>query len=325
MAAYTGGMSICRARVHSPSRGFDDSVDPEAISDLLPESDNVLWLDIQDPTSGDLELLRQEFGFHELALEDVEKAHQRAKVDQYEGYYFLVLYALRERQVCELNLFVGPNYLVTVHRGEVPEINETLDRWRQNAGRLERGVGVLVYSLLDAIVDGYFPVLDAIAEQVEDIDQAIFDPRSRDCLAEVFALKKELLNLRRVLAPERDVLNVLIRRDQPLFGQDVLPYFQDVYDHAIRVLDAIDLYRDQLSSTLDAYLSVASNRLNYVMKRMTALATILMSVTLISSTYGMNFQNMPELQWPYGYAYALGLMLAIAVGLAVLFMRIDWL
>lgn len=318
-------MGVCRARVHSPSRGFDDAVDPEEISELLPEGDNVLWLDVQDPTPGDMELLRKEFGFHPLALEDVEKAHQRAKIDQYEGYYFLVFYALRGNEACELNLFIGPNYLVTVHRGEVPEINETLERWRQNADRLERGIGVLVYSLLDAIVDGYFPFLDAIAERVEDIEEAIFAPRSRDCLAEVFALKKALLNIRRVLAPERDVLNVLVRRDQPMFGQDVLIYFQDVYDHAIRVLDAIDLYRDQLSSTLEAYLSVASNRLNFVMKRMTALATILMSVTLIASVYGMNFDVMPELHWQFGYGYAIGLMLAIAIGLTVLFMRIDWL
>jgi magnesium transporter len=312
--------------VHSPQRGFEDEVDPEAISDLLPDEKNVLWLDVQDPTEGDLKLLREEFGFHELALEDVARAHQRAKVDQYEGYYFIVFYAFRERQACEVNLFVGTNYLVTVHRGEVPEITETVQRWRQNGDRLEPGVGVLVYSLLDAIVDGYFPVLDEIAERVEDLEEAIFNPRRQNSLAELFSLKKELLNIRRVLAPERDVLNVLVRRDQPMFGQETIVYFQDVYDHAIRVLDSIDLYRDQLSSTLEAYLSVASNRLNVTMKRMTALATILMSVTVIASIYGMNFQLKPfPLESETGFDFAVGLMVVIALVSAYWFRRIDWL
>jgi len=182
-----------------------------------------------------------------------------------------------------------------------------------------------VYSLLDALVDGYFPVIDEIAEQVEAVEDSMFNPRSPSHLPEIFGLKRELLNLRRVLAPEREVLNVLIRRDNPVLGESTLVYFQDVYDHIIRVLDSVDLYRDQLSGLLDAHLSVVSNRLNSTMKRMTALATILMSVNLVASNYGMNFDNMPELHWQYGYSFALGLSCVVALILAIVFKRIDWL
>lgn len=317
-------MGVCTARVHGAAGGSQRVIDPHEISDLLPNDGNVIWLDIQDPTLGDLELLRREFGFHELALEDVAKQHQRAKVDQYDGYYFVVFYAIEPDTLREVNLFIGENYVVTIHRGELPAISETVERWQQNRDKLQHGIGLLVYSLMDAIVDGYFPVVDGIAERVDEIEQEIFRRASRESLEDVFALKKRLLSLRRILVPERDVMNVLARRDQPIFGEEVTVYFQDVYDHLLRVVESVDLYRDQLSSTLDAYLSMASNRLNETMKRMTAFATILMSVTLVASIYGINFEYMPELNWPLGYAWALGLMATVAGGLAAIFRKLDW-
>jgi magnesium transporter len=318
-------MSVSRTLVHHSQGGFDEGIQLESISDLLPDDGNVLWLDIQDPSEQDIELLRGEFGFHELALEDVVKRHQRAKIDHYGDYCFIVFYAVRPEECREINLFVGDNYLVTVHQGDVPEIAETAERWRKNADRMEHGVALPVYSLLDAIVDAYFPVVDDIAERLEDLEDAILEARGGSPLKEVFALKKELLTIRRVLAPEREVLNILIRREEPILGERTLVYFQDVYDHILRVLDSVDLYRDQLTALLEAQLSVVSNRLNFVMKRMTALATILLSVTVVSSIYGMNFHVMPELEWEYGYAWALGLMVTLAVTVAVIFKRIDWL
>jgi magnesium transporter len=317
-------VGVVRTLLHRADGGFDPTVEPRAIKTLLSRDGSVLWLDIQDPGPADVELLRQEFGFHELALEDVVNAHQRAKIDEYEGYYFVVFYAVRQDDHSEVQLFIGDNYLVTLHRGEVPEIAETVGRWQKNADRIEHGVGVLLYSLLDAVVDGYFPVVDAIAERVEEVEARIFEDR-RDCLPDVFMLKKRLLDLRRTLAPERDVLNVLIRQDLPVFGAASSVYFQDVYDHTIRVLDSIDLYRDQLSSLLDAYLSIISNRLNTTMKRMTALATILMSLALIAGIYGMNYPLTPPGDWPNGFWFAIGLMAALGLGLAWLFWRLDWL
>jgi magnesium transporter len=317
-------MPVSLALVHHAEGGFDAAPQLDWISDLIRDGRHVLWLDIKDPTAADIELLRREFGFHELALEDVVRRGQRAKIEHYGDYCFIVFYAIRPGRYDEISLFVGRNYLVTIHLGDVPEIVETTTRWQQNADRLDHGVAVPVYSLLDAMIDGYFPVIDDIAERVEEIESAIFTP-ARAPLADLFALKRELLNLRRVLAPEREVLNVLLRRDEPIFGEQALAYFQDLYDHVIRVVDSVDLYRDQLSGLLDAQLAVVSNRLNFTMKRMTALATILMSVNLIASIYGMNFAHMPELQWEYGYFGALGAMLMLGLLLSFVFRRIDWL
>jgi magnesium transporter len=318
-------MSVTRALVCRAEGGFTEAPDLDSISDLINKENQIVWLDIQDPTDQDIALLRAEFGFHELALEDVMTTHERPKVETYDGYVFIVFYALHRRHVHELNMFAGDHYVITIHQGDMPEIDATVERWRLNADRLGHDVAVPVYSLLDAIVDGYLPVIDEIAEQVEDIESAMFESGPRSHQQEIFGIKRELLNLRKVLAPEREVLNTLIRRDEPIFGEKTLPYFQDVYDHVIRVLDTVDLNRDQLSGLLDAHLAVVSNRLNQVMKRMTALSTIMMSVTLIASIYGMNFDVMPELHWALGYPYALGAMVVIGMTLAVVFRRIDWL
>jgi magnesium transporter len=318
-------VAISRVLVHLAGGGFAESPDMESASDLIRDTRQVTWLDIRDPNDGDLELLRREFGFHELALEDVSRRHQRAKIEHYPGYAFIVFYAAQRGLCEEISLFVGENYLVTTHAGDIPEIAETVERWRKNADRLGQEVAVPVYSLLDAIVDGYFPVIDEIAESVEALEDAVFDPRGHNRLADVFALRRELLRLRRVLAPQREVLNVLIRRDEPLLGEATLLYFQDIYDHVIRLLDTVDLYRDQLSGLMEAHLSVVSNRLNFTMKRMTALATVLMSVNLIASNYGMNFDNMPELRWEFGYFFTLGLMILVGLALVALFRRMDWL
>jgi magnesium transporter len=318
-------MPVSRILVHHAEGGFDESPDLESISEILKDSRQILWLDIQDPTDEDIELLRSECGFHELALEDALRRGQRPKIDHYDNYYFIVFYAVRRGRNDEMSLFIGGNYLITIHTGQVPEIAATVERWRLNADRLGHGIAVPIYSLLDAIVDEYFPVIDEISEEVDKIEGAVFDRQGADHQQEVFALKRELLNLRRVIAPEREVLNALLRRDEPMLGEHTLPYFQDVYDHLIRIMDSIDVARDQLTGLLDAQLSVVSNRLNSVMKRMTALATILMSVNLVASNYGMNFTRMPELEWPLGYTWALGLMLLVGVVLAVIFKRIDWL
>jgi magnesium transporter len=318
-------MPVTRVLVHYDEGGFEESPPLESISDLLVDPEKVVWIDIQDPTAEDLELLRTECSFHELAIEDVASRHQRPKIERYDSYYFLVFYALRRGKTDEINLFIGERYVVTIHEGEVPEIAATVERWRLNADRMGHGVAVPIYSLLDAIVDGYFPVIDAIAEDVEEIESSMFGPSASNRQGEIFSIKRELLDLRRVLAPEREVLNTLIRRDEPILGEQTLPYFQDVYDHVIRVLDTVDLNRDQLSGLLEAHLAVVSNRLNSVMKRMTALATILMSVNLVASNYGMNFDNMPELHAGFGYAYALSLMVVIGTILTVIFRRIDWL
>lgn len=321
---------VIKVELHARDHQLLKELPVEEISDRLCCPDELFWVDVTSPTPADLSLLAEEFGFHPLAMEDTAKRHQRPKVDFYDEFLFIVFYALESSdghpQTVEMNLFAGKNFLVTVHSEDVPAIGETAERWRQQIPKLgHRGIGLLIYSLLDAIVDDYFPVIDALTERIEDLEQAVFERFDNDAQAAIFGLKKDLLAVRRVLGPERDVMNVLVRRDSPVFGAETIVYFQDVYDHILRVTDAVDTYRDLLSSALDAYLSVTSNRLNQVMRTLTASSIILMSMTLVASVYGMNFVHMPELSWQLGYAWALGLMLSIGFVILGVFRRIDWL
>lgn len=310
---------------------FQKGVDPSAIRDLRQQRGTTIWLDLTDPAEDDLNLLRDEFQFHPLALEDVMREYERPKVDSYPDYYFIVFYSVRalgearRLVVMPLYLFIGPNYLVTVHREEIAEISETLRRWREPHSPLGQDVAALVYALLDAIVDDYFPLMDHIAEEIEDLEQQIFTHFEESALKHIFMLKNDLFKVRRAIAPGRDVVNTLLRRDIQVFEANDMPYLQDVYDHIVRVTDTIDTYRDLLSSALDSYLSLQSNRLNQIVKVLTIASIVLMSVTLVAGIYGMNFDVMPELHWRYGYLWALGLMAGIGVGLILWFRRLKWL
>ncbi|HVL24210.1 MAG TPA: magnesium/cobalt transporter CorA [Thermomicrobiales bacterium] len=316
-------------RVYSNGRGVESHLPVNQISDTLEQDDHLVWVDVVSPTEGELTRLGEEFGFHPLAMEDATKRHQRPKVDFYDDFLFIVFYALDiadgRPQTREMAIFAGKNYLVTVRDAAITAVDETVERWRGERPRHQQlSVGLLIYSLLDAIVDDYFPVIDWISEQIEDLEVRIFDHYERRAQAEIFGLKKNLLAVRRVLAPERDVMNVLVRPDSPVFGAETVVYFQDVYDHILRVTDAVDTYRDLLSSSLDALLSITSNHLNQIVKTLTSSSIILMTMTLVAGIYGMNFDNMPELSWHFGYLWSLGLMAAIGVGLFIMFRRMDW-
>lgn len=310
---------------------FASAADPEDISEIIQRRDQFVWLDMQDPQEADIALLRKEFRFHPLAIEDATRQHERPKVDSYDGYYFLVFYAIvyDERTKClrteAMNLFVGANYLVSVHTGEIPAIDETIKRWQKNEEEFGHDAGALLYALLDTITDDYFPVIDQLAERVEQIEEQIFERFREEALQDVFSLKRDLLSIRRIVAPERDVLNILIRREVPIFDRNTILYLQDVYDHIVRITDSIDTYRDLLSSALDAFLSVQSNRLNQIVKVLTIASIVLMSDALIAGIYGMNFAFMPELQWPYGYPFAIGLMVVVSIGLVLFFRLRRWL
>jgi magnesium transporter len=291
---------------------------------------NVLWVDVKDPTSQDFADLAREFCLHPLAIEDCQHRHQRPKVDEYLGYYFIVLYeaelsADNRLELRELEIFLGKNYLITVHSEPIRSIAVADRLWREWTDLADRGAGLLAYLLIDAIVDDYLPLLDTFSDRLDDLEDQIFEDLKPEALQEIFVIKKQLLFLRRAVTPLRDVFNTLLRREQPIFSRETAIYFQDVYDHLIRVADTIDVLRDLLGSTMDAYLSISGNRMNMVMKRLTAISTLLMSVTLVAGIYGMNFTYMPELSARYGYVWALASMLLIALVLYFYFKRIKWL
>lgn len=301
------------------------------ISDILANPKDILWLDICNPTQQDIALLRDEFAFHPLSIEDAVRSHERPKVETYDHYYFIVFYAACYREHSDqveleaLSLFIGANYLVTVHQGDISVVQEVLRRWQSPTSPMTDKVALLVHALLDALVDDYFPLMDSIAERVEDLEDTIFGKFDETAIEDIFQLKKQLFSLRRVVAPERDVLNVLLRRELPIFKAKEIAYLQDVYDHLVRVTDTIDAYRDLLASAMDSYLSLQSNQLNQIVKILTLASIILMSDALIAGIYGMNFAFMPELGWRYGYAFALVLMIGISGGLVLFFRARKWL
>jgi magnesium transporter len=253
-------------------------------------------------------------------------------VEEYQNFYFVVFYSVsltedkRGLDTCELDLFLGDNYLITVHNGHILELDEVEQRWTRNVKQLEWGIGVLLYTMLDTIVDRYFPVVDELVDRAEELEDNLFAGTVRQTAftQEILELKKFFLRLRRIATPERDVLNVLTNRDNPIFDEHVLVYFRDIYDHITRLADTIDLYRDQLSSTMDANLSIVSNDLNKVMRTLTSASIILMADALLAGIWGMNFVNIPELHWQYGYFAALAFMAVISLLLLAFFRRLRW-
>lgn len=319
------------------------SEDELAAIDRLRQRDGTLiWMDVADPQPHQLELLRQEFALHPLAEEDLRRRKQRPKVDTYGEQLVVVTYEVRdaarvgghrrrrhaqdgESPLGEVHLFIGPGYVVSVHWGQSPTVNDVRHRFENQPETVGKDAGNLLYVLLDAVVDGYFPLLDALSERIDNLEDAIVaGKQEQTTVPQLLDVKRELLELRRILAPQRDVANTLLRRESDLISETAVPYYQDLYDHLVRVLDQLDLYRDLVAAVLEANLSVISNNLNAVMKRLTAFTVVLMVPTLIAGIYGMNFHLMPELSWPFGYPLAVAVMLGLMAAIAGYFWRKDW-
>ena len=333
--------------------------DPARISDCLADGRTCVWVDLTDPSAAELAMVQEEFGLHPLAVEDAARQAQRPKIEEYEGTYFMVAFAIELNadmvkvgglfdenveaeppphrlgwlvgtpfHLHEVDLFIGKNFLVTSHAVPLPVLDRVWNRWLAQPVTSEEGIGSASYRVLDAMVDEYFPVLDGIVEEVEELEQRLFTMvhkgAKNDDLRALFRIKRDLLQLRRVLGPERDAVLVLSRGDMQLFDRKVGFYFQDVYDHIARLTDSLDVYQDMLTNALESYLSLVSNNLNEVMKTLTSVTVMFMVPTLIAGVYGMNFQNMPELEWEYGYPFALALMLGSVVGTFIFFRRREW-
>jgi magnesium transporter len=318
-------------RLHAEGEILDHDLPLDRISDALAAKHSLVWADVVAPTNEDLSLLEEEFGFHALALEDASLVHERPKVDEYDRFLLIIFYAISGSEGAaaieleQISIFAGANFVVTMHGRDLPMLDLIGHRWQANHARIGiHGAGLLVYSILDALVDGYLPVIDQVSDRIDAIEDSIFGRFESAAQQEIFQLKRDLLQMRRVLTPERDVLNLLMRRDTPVYSDETARYFQDIYDHLLRVLDSVDTFRDLLSSALDSYVSILSNRTNQVMKTLTASSIILMTMTLVAGIYGMNFEHMPELNWRVGYPLALAAMAAIGLSLGAVFKRKGW-
>lgn len=282
-----------------------------------------------------LERLAALFQLHPLAMEDVVNTHQRAKVDQFGELTFIVTHMVElsdHFQTEQVSLFLGPNFVITFQERPGWDCLEPVrERIRKQVMRVrEAGPGYLTYAILDAVIDHYFPVLEAYGERLEALEDRIVGRPERGVVTEVHSVKRELLYLRRAIWPQRESLNTLVRDDIPHISAETRLYLRDVYDHAVRIIDLVETYREVCSDLMDLYLSSISNRMNEIMKVLTVISTIFIPLTFVVGVYGMNFNtqvspwNMPELNWYFGYPLCLALMAVITVGQFVFFWRKGW-
>lgn len=280
-----------------------------------------------------IEKIGNAYQLHPLVLEDILNTNQRPKIDDYGDYIFIVvkmLYhdeATSELQVEQISLVLGKNFVLSFQERKGDVFDPVRERLKNEKGLLRRGKGdYLTYALIDAIVDHYFIVLEKIGDMMEYLEADLSDNPSQKLLNRIRFFKKEIIFLRKSVWPLREVISVIIRYDgNPLIEKKVMTYYRDIYDHTIQVVDTIETYRDLISGMTDMYLSMVSNKMNEVMKVLTVFATIFIPLTFIAGVYGMNFEYMPELHWPYGYLYVWLVMLGIIIGMLFYFSRKKWL
>jgi magnesium transporter len=293
----------------------------------------VTWINIDGVHNVPMiEKLGDCFGLHRLVMEDIMNTDQRPKTEDYGEYLYIVLKMLSSGKngaiiTEQLSLVLGTNFVLSFQEGVEGDVfNLIRERLRSGKGRIRKmGADYLAYSLLDAVVDNYFVILEKFGDKVELLEAELIENPTQKTVQRIYQLKRELIFLHNAVWPLREVVSALGKRESPLIREATAPYLRDVYDHVIHVIDSVDIYREMISSMLDMYLSSVSNRLNEVMKVLTVIATIFMPLTFIAGVYGMNFRRMPELEWRYGYPAALLVMLGIGVLMLFYFKRKKWL
>jgi magnesium transporter len=304
---------------------FEDEAD-------FPAPPTVTWLNVEG--LHDVALIRalgERFSLHPLVLEDIVNAGQRPKMEEHDGYLYIALPMLSMApdgsavQDEQLSLILGPNYVLTFQERAGDDFDPVRDRVRVPGARIRgRGADYLAYALVDAVVDHYFAVLEAIWDAAEILEAEVIDRPGRETMHRLHALKREMLMVRRAVWPVREMVNSLARTESPLVSDVTRVYLRDVYDHAIRIIDTVEVLRDVVGGIIDLYLSSLSNRTNEVMKTLTVIASIFIPLTFIAGVYGMNFEHMPELEWRWAYPALLALMLGLALGMLWIFRRRGW-
>jgi magnesium transporter len=311
--------------------GIETDVSLEHLSERAAVSGTLVWLDVNAPCEDDLDRLQHEFGLHPLAVEDLRRPQQRPKVDAYEGTLLVVLFdvgqdARGHLRLNEVAVFIGSGFIITIHARPVPALRSVAQRWLQQPQMVEPSPpGFLLYRIAIALIDEYFPITDQLDLRVERFEDDLFERFDPSSLQALLRMRRDLVQLRRSVAPQRDVFTTLARHDDDVLDARTDAYFADIVDLVLRLMDTIDTMRERLGTALDSYLTLQSNALNETMKRLTALTVMIMLPTVIAGVYGMNFDRMPELHWDLGYPFALLLMTAVVFSAWLVFRRKDWL
>ncbi|MCM3317652.1 magnesium/cobalt transporter CorA [Rummeliibacillus stabekisii] len=284
------------------------------------------WVDFESPTTEENRLLSSFFHFHPLAIEDCLMRLQRPKLDYYEGYHFLVAHKINKEtfEGEEVNLFVAPDFIVTYHHSPAPEFAIVRERIEEMPASWERGPLYIAYQVLDKIVDGYFPLVYDIEDHLNEIDDEIGFKSTTKSMKYVFDLRSDLLHIRRIVLPMRDLLYRVLNSYRFRLNDQERAYFMDIHDHLIKLTEMVESNRELTADMRDSHMSINSSRMNGIMMILTIISSIFIPLTFIAGVYGMNFKNMPELNWHYGYFIILFIMFGIAFSMAIWFKLKGW-
>lgn len=299
----------------------------------LLQKPGVTWINVNGIHETKLvETLGERFGLHPLTIEDIVNTTQRPKMEEFDEYIFVVIRMLHyingddEIASEQVSLIVGDEFVISFQERSEDVFESVRARIRNSKGRVRRlKADYLAYTLMDCVVDGYFSILEKLGERIETLEDEIVENPAQDTMQRIHILKRELLHVRKSVWPLREEIAAILRTETPIIQESTYAYLRDVHDHAIRVIDTVETYRDALMGMHDTYLTVVSNRMNEVMKLLTIIATIFIPLTFIVGVYGMNFHYMPELDWRFGYFSILGVMAFIAFGMLMYFRKKDWL
>ncbi len=308
------------------------NIDISKINEVLDHPDQFLWLGLHEPSEETLERFQKEFNLHDLAIEDAHNAHQRPKLERYGDTLFIVLRTAQKNEAHQLvefgetHFFVGSHFLVTIRHGSSKSYADVRNRCESTPELLRKGQGFALYAIMDSIVDQYFPVVEALEEELQNIEEKIFNEKpTRQTTEHIYQLKRQLLDVKRAVSPMIDISNRLMRFDTALISEDTQPYFRDIYDHALRINEMVDHVRELLNTALEANFSLISISQSDVSRKFAGWAAILAVPTMVAGFYGMNFDFMPELRWHYGYPVVVICTVSLCVLIYVMFRRSGWL
>lgn len=306
---------------------------PEELHRLLEDQTNLIWLDFEEPTADELSLVAGILGWEHLTVEDIVRQGQRAKFEQFGTYSYLVMHSLEYRPVDgspvphlatpEVDFVIGPNYVVSAHSCHLPHVTESREVNEHCEALLSRGTDYILYVLTDRLVDSYFPVIDAMLDAVDDLEDTIVTSPSSQLMSRIFEMKRDGVVLRKVISPQMEVFTRLTTPGYGIVTEEHTIYFRDVHDHLIRVFDAADSYRELMGGALDAYLSTVSNRMNDVMKRLTVISALFLPITFITGVFGMNLREQPIWDDPIFWVFMVA-MLGISVAQGLYFKKKGW-
>jgi len=318
--------------LYHPQKGYNtERLSFDQMRQALGDSESVLWVDLNVIDEEEIDILTEIFNLHPLTIEDLIMANARPKVENFNDYLFLVMFSIEalekdkgKLKTDERDFCLGKNFLITAHNNGAAAFAVCKERLRKQSPIIKNGADFLMYSLLDSLVDSYFPVISEFDNMVDDMSDELFREPTSETLRKIYLLKNEIMYLRRTIGPQADVMSIIARGNTPFISAANTIYFRNIYDNLVRLNDVVGTSRDIVIGAMEAYVSIVSNRLNEIMKTLTVIATIMMPLTLIASIYGMNFKHMPELESKFGYPLVITIMVVITTLMLSFFKKRKW-